>query len=154
MITPLRPASSEAGVSLGATSAYTPRSRTLRAIRWQYCPPASRTVICGRKFVRLPGGLARAGLLCHALHQQFLGVFHQRASLRHGIDGLQYFRILLDGHALRFFLAERGDVHLALEFLLDPVAIGREIGRRELGLLRFQKLPELVDHVVARLPAL
>ena len=36
-----------AGVSLGRTSAYTPRSRTLRAIRWQYCPPASSTVICG-----------------------------------------------------------------------------------------------------------
>ena len=36
-----------AGVSLRRTSAYTPRSRTLRAMRWQYCPPASRTVICG-----------------------------------------------------------------------------------------------------------
>ncbi len=50
MMTPLRPVRAAAGVSLGATSAYTPSSRTLRAMRWQYCPPASRTVIWGVKF--------------------------------------------------------------------------------------------------------
>src|SRR2546423_6992605 len=47
MIRPLRPASWLAGVSLGRTSAYTPKSLTLRAIRWQYWPPASSTVIWG-----------------------------------------------------------------------------------------------------------
>src|SRR5258708_998557 len=47
---PLAEANSSAGVSLGRTSAYTPRSLTLRAIRWQYCPPASKTIICAVGF--------------------------------------------------------------------------------------------------------
>src|ERR1700683_1555897 len=50
IIRPRAPESSAAGVSLGRTSEYTPRSRTLRAIRWQYCPPASRTTIWAAEF--------------------------------------------------------------------------------------------------------
>src|ERR1019366_7948186 len=50
MMIPFADESSAAGVSLARTSAYTPRSRTFRAIRWQYCPPASRTIICAVGF--------------------------------------------------------------------------------------------------------
>src|SRR5258708_11840642 len=114
MIKPSRPARLDAGELLGATSAYTPRSRTLRAISWQYCPPASRTVICGCKPV-----LASSILLSDALHQQLLGVFDQSLCLGHGFDGLGNGRVLLDFDALRFFKAERGDVHLALQLFLD-----------------------------------
>src|ERR1017187_6536541 len=50
MMIPFADESSAAGVSLARTSAYTPRSRTFRAIRWQYSPPASRTIICAVGF--------------------------------------------------------------------------------------------------------
>src|SRR5712692_8226821 len=97
MIRPLRPARAEAGVSLGATSAYTPKSRTLRAIRWQYCPPASRTVICAGN----PVTLGTAILLRDALHQQFLGAFQQSPGFRQSLDGLGHGRVLLLSDALR-----------------------------------------------------
>src|SRR5579871_4186030 len=107
MITPRRPVSSEAGVSLGATSAYTPRSRTLRAMRWQYCPPASRTVICGFKLlivlrsiplVSIPVGAKLNGFgLAQPLHHHLLGGVQQGLGPGHGRDGLLHFRILFHG---------------------------------------------------------
>src|SRR6266849_3420849 len=124
MIRPLRPARAEAGVSLGATSAYTPNSRTLRAIRWQYCPPASRTVICACN----PATLGTTILLRHALHQQLLGGLEQRPGLWHGVDGSRHGRVLLLGDALRFLEAERGDVHLPLQLFLDPLMVLGELG--------------------------
>src|SRR5579859_1438313 len=108
MMIPLRPARAAAGVSLGATSACTPSSRTLRAMRWQYCPPASRTVIWGGKYyISAPDEtvcdpapsrvLSRQPfLLGDTLNQQLLSGFDQRHRLGHGIDGLRDFRILLD----------------------------------------------------------
>src|SRR5216684_7864967 len=136
---PLRPASSDAGVSLGSTSAYTPRSRTLRAMRWQYCPPASRTVIWGmsaRGRVRSAAGtvvVSGKPLLAirpgRALDDQLFRLVQQRVSFRHRVNRLQHHRVAFDGHLLRLFVAERRGVHLFLELLLDPLVV--------LGQLRF-----------------
>lgn len=46
MISARLPRSEAAAASLRTTSEETPSSRTLRAIRWQYWPPVSRTLIC------------------------------------------------------------------------------------------------------------
>src|ERR1051325_11435709 len=115
MMTPRRRARTPAGVSPGATSAYPPKSRTLRAMRWQYCPPASRTVIWGSK----PITLLLLILAGDALYQQRLRVIEQRPRLGHRLDALKNGGILLDSYALRFLETERRDVHLALQAFLD-----------------------------------
>src|SRR5579862_7562050 len=169
MITPRRPVSSEAGVSLGATSAYTPRSRTLRAMRWQYCPPASRTVICGFKLLIvlrsiLLGSILLVSILVGAklngfglaqpLHHHLLGGVQQGLGPGHGRDGLLHFRILFHGNLARFVHAERGDVYLALQLLPDPLAIRAEISFREFDLVLPQETSEIVHHLVVRFPTL
>src|SRR5665213_1943683 len=157
MMIPLRPASAAAGVSLGATSAWTPSSRTLRAMRWQYCPPASRTVICvGKYYLSSPREAVcdlapsrvlprQALLLGDALDQQLLGGFDQRHGFGHGIDSLRDFGILLDTHADRLFPAKRRDIHLALELFLHPLVVRREIGLAEMEAILHQILVKLID---------
>src|SRR5438105_12124328 len=63
MMRPQAPRRSAAGRLTSATTAWTPRSRMRRAIRWQYCPPALRTTIWFTGGVALPGTPQLLGLL-------------------------------------------------------------------------------------------
>src|SRR5712691_11140905 len=119
-------------------------------MRWQYCPPASRSVICACN----PATLGTAILLRYALHQQFLGVFQQSSGFRHGLDGLSHGRILLLSDALRILVTERGDVHLPLQLFLDPLMVFGEVAFVELDSALEQKLVKVVHDVLIRLPAL
>src|SRR5579885_2138445 len=147
MMSALRPASCAAGVSLGRTSAYTPSSRTLRAMRWQYCPPASRTVTCGWgcKLIRAPALLPRGGhLAAHALDDDLLGGIQQGLGLGHGVDGPLHLRVGFHIHLLRFVQVESRDVHFALKVALDPVGVLGELRLGELHVLLQQEVVKIV----------
>src|SRR6202034_2220390 len=52
------------------------------------------------------------------------------------------------------FVAERGNVHLALQLLLDPGAVGRKIRFGEVELVLEHVVVELLNDAVVGLPAL
>ena len=112
-------------------------------MRWQYCPPASRTVICGFKLLIVLSILFGAELngfrRADPLHHLLLRVVQQPLRLDHRRNGLLYFGVLRDGNLAGFVHAERRDVHLAFQLLADPLAIRIEIGVANLDLVLLQE---------------
>src|SRR5690348_1338747 len=146
MMIPLHERNVASGVSLGCTSAYTPSSRTRRAIKCVYCPPVSRTVIWGCRLE-----LVNASSL---FFKACFGLCKKRCGLRHGLDGLLYLRILLHAHALRILVAECRHVHLSPKLIAYPLMVFRPIRFAEFYALLHQVIVEFLKHGFIRYPAL